>query len=78
MRERERESGYSIYWIRDIDKIFKSNKIKNERKTYVISFGIDILKESAILANHTPFSIYNYNIKKEKLEEKNNNFYLIS
>jgi hypothetical protein len=39
---------------------------KTERKTYVISFGIDILKESAILANHTPFSIYNYNIKKEK------------
>jgi len=37
---------------------------------YVKSFGIVILKGSVILANHTPFCAYNYNIKKRKNQEK--------
>ena len=28
-RERERKSGSSICWVRDTEKIIKSNKIKN-------------------------------------------------
>jgi len=30
-RERERESGSSIYWVRDNEKIIKSNKIKKPK-----------------------------------------------
>jgi hypothetical protein len=44
---------------------------------YVKSSGIVILKGSVILANHTPFCIYNYNTKNKKLGENTNNFYLI-
>jgi hypothetical protein len=47
-RDRERKSGFSICWVRDTEKIFKPNKIKTERKTYVKSFGIYIIKGSVI------------------------------
>jgi len=30
--ERERESGLSICWARDTEKIFKPNKIKNQKE----------------------------------------------
>ena len=66
-RDREKKSGSPICWVRDTEKTFKPNKIKNRKETYVKSFGIVILKGSVILANRTPFCIYNYNIKKEEL-----------
>jgi len=44
-RDRERKSGSSICWVRDTEKIIKSNKIKKtERETRVKSFGIAIQK----------------------------------
>jgi hypothetical protein len=46
--EREKKSGFSICWVRDTEKIFKPNKIKTERKTYVKTFGIYIIKGSVI------------------------------
>jgi len=57
--------GSSICWVRDTEKIIKSNKIKKpKRKTYVISFGIVILKGSVISVNRTSFYTCNYNTKK--------------
>ena len=46
--EREKKSGSSICWVRDTEKIIKPNRIKTEKKKYVKSFGIVILKGSVI------------------------------
>jgi len=32
VNERERENESSIFWVRDIEKIFKPNKIKNRKE----------------------------------------------
>ena len=40
MRERERESGSSICWVRDTEKIIKSNKIKKPKGKRRLYFSI--------------------------------------
>jgi len=54
-----------------LEKIFKSNKIKNtERKTYVNSFGIAILKGSVILEITLPFVLIIITLIKRNNQEK--------
>jgi len=38
-RDREKKSGSSIYWVRDIEKIFKSNKIKKPKGKRVLNLS---------------------------------------
>jgi len=40
VNERERESGSSIYWIRDIEKIIKSNKIKKPKGKRMLNLSV--------------------------------------
>jgi len=55
----------------------KSNKIKKtERKTYVKSFGINILKESVILEITLPFVFVIITLKIKNQEKKTINFIL--
>jgi len=62
----ERES--SVCWVRDTEKIIKSNKIKNRKETYVKSFGIH-LKRECNFGDHTTFRTHNYSTKNKKLGE---------
>ncbi len=69
-RDREKKSGSSICWARDTKKIFKPNKIKNRKETYVKYFGIDTLKGSVILEITLPFVLIIITLKKEIFRKK--------
>ena len=66
--DRERKSGSSICWVGDTEKIFKFNKIKNERRTELKSFGT-ATKRECNFEDHSYFSIYCYGILNEWLLE---------
>ena len=40
VNERERESGSSICWVRDTEKIIKSNKIKKPKGKRMLSLSV--------------------------------------
>jgi hypothetical protein len=39
-RDREKKSGSSICWLRDTEKIFKSNKIKNQKGKPMLNLSV--------------------------------------